>query len=260
MPRDVVTVRLKVHDTTVEARAEVPEGEASVASLVPFLRSMTEAVVEVATDAVVAAGKPISCRAGCGACCRQVVPISVAEAHVLADLVRAMPAERRAAVEERFARALEALAARGVLDELRALATERDPDAMHRLGLRYFAAGVACPFLEDESCGIHPDRPLACREYLVTSPAEGCAAPEESTIERVLVPRDLSRALYRLGDGSEAPRERWVPLALALEWVAAHGALPLRSGRQIVEAFFAQLQRTDLDRPASGVVPAARKE
>jgi hypothetical protein len=35
--------------------------------------------------------------------------------------------------------------------------------------VRYFLQGVACPFLEAESCGIHPDRPLACREYLVTS-------------------------------------------------------------------------------------------
>src|SRR6185369_9924544 len=221
MPRDVVTVRLKVHDTTVEARAEVPEGEASVASLVPFLRSMTEAVVEVATDAVVATGKPISCRAGCGACCRQLVPISVAEAHLLAELVQAMPEPRRAAIEERFARVLETLATSGLLEEVRALARERDPEAMHRLGLRYFAQGVACPFLENESCSIHPQRPLACREYLVTSPAESCAAPEENTIERVLVPRDLSRALYRIGDGSEAPQDRWVPLVLALEWVAA---------------------------------------
>jgi Fe-S-cluster containining protein len=260
MPNDVVTVRLRVHDTTVEARAEVPDGPTSVASIVPFLRSVTEAVVEVATDAVVASGKPISCRAGCGACCRQLVPISVAEAHLLAELVQAMPPARRAAVEARFAHALEALAAGGVLDDLRALAHEREAEAMHRVGLRYFAQGVACPFLEDESCSIHPQRPLACREYLVTSPPAGCAAPEESTIERVLIPRDVSRALYRLGDGSDAPKDRWVPLVLALEWVAAHETLPMRSGREIIEAFFAQLRQPDLDRPASGVVPAAEKE
>jgi Fe-S-cluster containining protein len=36
---------------------------------------------------------------------------------------------------------------------------------------------MPCPFLEDESCSIHPDRPLVCREYLVTSPAELCAGP-----------------------------------------------------------------------------------
>ena len=45
------------------------------------------------------------------------------------------------------------------------------------LAYEYFKHGIACPFLEDESCSIHPDRPMACREYLVSSPAENCRAP-----------------------------------------------------------------------------------
>jgi Fe-S-cluster containining protein len=241
MEREVVTLRLKVHDTTVEARAEVPIGPVSVSNLVPFLQSVEEVVVETVTDAVAAGKKTISCRAGCGACCRQLVPVSVAEAHYLADVVATMSPERRAVVEERFARALATLAERGLLDQLRSLNREPDPEATHRFGLRYFLQGVACPFLENESCSIHPHRPLACREYLVTSPAAHCATPETETIERVLVPRDLSRALYRLGDGSEKPAVRWLPLVLALEWVAVHGELPTRSGRELLDAFFTTL-------------------
>ncbi len=47
-----------------------------------------------------------------------------------------------------------------------------------RSARRYFHLGIACPFLEDESCSIHADRPISCREYLVTSPAVNCADPK----------------------------------------------------------------------------------
>ena len=41
---------------------------------------------------------------------------------------------------------------------------------MRILGREYFQLGIPCPFLEEESCSIYHDRPITCREYLVTSP------------------------------------------------------------------------------------------
>jgi Fe-S-cluster containining protein len=242
MEREVVTLRLRVAETTIETRAELPTAPISVANLVPFLQAVEDAVVETVTGGVSAAGKPVSCRAGCGASCPQLVPNSLAQAHIHAHQVAAMPPERRVVIEARFARALETLEGQGILEPLRSLNQGQDAEAGHAFGVRYFLTGVACPFLEAESCGIHPHRPLACREYLVTSPAAHCATPETETVERVVVPRDLSRALYRLGDGSGATPVRWLPLVLALEWVAARGPLPTRPARQLVDGFFAEVQ------------------
>ena len=77
----------------------------------------------------------------------------------------------------------------------------------------YFRLGIACPFLESESCSIHRDRPLVCREYLVSSPSEHCADPVRGTIERVPLAGGLSR---RLAIGPEG-RRREVPLLFALD-------------------------------------------
>ena len=74
----------------------------------------------------------------------------------------------------------------------------------------YFALGIPCPFLEEESCSIHPDRPLVCREYLVTSPAELCAGPTQEGVTPVPVPK-VSLAARGLQD----EREEWFPLALS---------------------------------------------
>jgi Fe-S-cluster containining protein len=240
MGQELLNLKLRVGQATIEVKAPVPDRPMSVDNLVPFLQSVEEAVVESATEGLDASERTVSCRAGCGACCRQLVPISVAEAYYLARVIGEMPVARRVEITARFAAALQALRERGLLDELRRLVREGDPETMHQFGIRYFVQGIACPFLEDESCGIHPHRPLACREYLVTSPAAHCAAPEDHPIERVAVPRDLSRALYRLGDGT-AGRLRWLPLVLLLEMVGTQGPLPVRPGRELLDAYMAQI-------------------
>ena len=93
--------------------------------------------------------------------------ISVVEAEALAGVVAAMPPERQAAVRGRFADAVRRLEGAGLLDPAappgdRFLkATDRGDKAatVREVGRRYFALGIACPFLDDESCGIHPERP-----------------------------------------------------------------------------------------------------
>ena len=117
-------------------------------------------------DAVERSGASISCRAGCGACCRQVVPITETEARHVRDLVEAMPEPRRQQIRERFAAGRQRLEDAGLLETFQH--PTEIPDRV-AAGMEYFRLGIACPFLEDESCSIHPDRPLSCREYLVAN-------------------------------------------------------------------------------------------
>lgn len=212
------TLRLPAGDEVLDLTVTVPTAPARVEEMLPLLHALEEAVTAAAVRAVEARGKTISCRAGCGACCRQLVPVSEPEARHLAAVVEAMPPARRAAVRARFASALAALDRAGLLARLRAARTDIDLATSPTLATDYFRAGVACPFLENESCGIHPDRPLTCREYLVTSPATECANPDPARIEKVPIPAKLSVGLYRFRQGDEP---RWVPLVLALEWVAS---------------------------------------
>ncbi len=193
------TLRLSVGDLRIVHPITVPTGPVPAADVVPALQELVNAVVAAAE-----AGKAISCRKGCGACCRQLVPISRTEGEALVALVEAMPKEQRKALRARFAAAEARIAGAGLAD--RAGRSDRE------LSIAYFALGVACPFLEDESCSIHRDRPLVCREYLVTSPAELCAAgPAQEGVTPVPVPK-LSLAARRLQDETDD----WFPLAMLM--------------------------------------------
>ncbi len=240
VPRVSVSLSLRVGGEVLDVVLDVPAGPARVDDLLPALHALDDALVRHATAQTERSGRSVSCRAGCGACCRQLVPVSEVEARRLAALVRSLPDAERAAVEERFARAVEGLAAGGLLARLRAPDALPDRDERRRVGLEYFFRGVACPFLVDESCSIHPDRPLACREYLVTSPAERCARPAPGTIDQVPLPARLSQALMRFDAGPDATAPRWMPLVLALDATRpAPDAPPGSSGPELLRAFLA---------------------
>ena len=80
---------------------------------------------------------------------------------------------------------------------------------------------------------------MACREYLVTSPAQHCANPTPETVDQVEMPTRLSRALMRFAS-EEPTKPRWRPLVLALESTEATADPHLpRSGPELLREFIA---------------------
>lgn len=245
---DTVTTRLKLsgENWEIQTSLSVPAGPIRLRTMLPLVQEFTDAVVGATANAVEEQGKRISCQKGCGACCRQLVPLSEVEARHLAALVEAMPESRRSQVRARFAEACRRFAEAGMLERLRRR-QEWEEGESSSVGTAYFHQGIPCPFLEEESCSIHPDRPIACREYLVTSPAENCAQLNADTIRRVRMPIRLWPALALFDAvGPEARYIRWVPLVLALEWAAEQPEEPApQPGPELLRRFFDHLTAQD---------------
>lgn len=239
-------LRMMVGPLRVETRLEVSSRPIKPTEALPTLMRLVNAVVDATEEEVGRKGLKISCAKGCGACCRQLVPISDVEAHHLRALVDAMPAKRRAAIEDRFAAASRRLQEAGLKDYLMA-PTRQTPDETTAFGLKYYELDLACPFLEDESCSIHQDRPLVCREYLVTSPAANCSRLAEGEIDPVEVPK-MSPLARTLTDPAGQQSTRWAALSLALEWAGEHPEnFPLKTGPEWVDAFLKAV--TSLPKP-----------
>ena len=220
------TLRLTVGDLRIVHPITVPSGSVAAADVIPALQGLVNAVVEAAET-----GKQISCRKGCGACCRQLVPVSRTEGERLLTLIEAMPKERRTALHARFAVAEAALEGAGLAE--RGAKTDRE------MSLAYFALRLPCPFLEEESCSIHPERPLVCREYLVTSPADLCAGPAQEGVTPVAVPK-VSMAARSLQDDGED----WFPLAGLMAWARTRPRKSVRrTGPEWVQRFLKGIGR-----------------
>ena len=108
------------------------------------------------------------------------------------------------------------------------------------LSIEYFKFGIACPFLEDESCSIHPDRPMACREYLVSSPAENCRTPRPDNTDK------LSLDAYPMPAVVEAEAGGWVTLVEALHYRDENpGPTPSREAPDILRELIGRLVKEE---------------
>lgn len=212
------TFALPVGEGFMNASANLPVGRTTLTEMLPIVQGLENALIGRVADEAQAAGSPISCRAGCGACCRQLVPVSFFEAEALVAWINTLPEEKQAELEERFHRALLALRDAGVIDKIVDERWMTEEQLTTQLAVDYFHAGVPCPFLENESCSIHPMRPLSCREYLVTSPPELCKDPSVNDVGGVRLPLKLSRVLYSFGQQMEQDRRGWIPLVFLLAW------------------------------------------
>src|SRR5947209_7229939 len=68
-----LTVKLSFSGRPMEAELAVPTRPFPLRDLLPTFRSLSEAIV----------GRAVSCRSGCGACYRQLVPVSEVEARLI---------------------------------------------------------------------------------------------------------------------------------------------------------------------------------
>ena len=175
-----------------------------------------------------AAAGELACGPGCDACCRQAIPITLAEGLAIRAFLRlaGLPLPERtisgylddddpggaSAEAERAGSATEAkrsqdseAAEHGAARTLPELAPARDLRAAGSAARRFIMKGDEpgtcpggacaeikninrCPFLQNGCCTIYPARPFACRRFLIFRAP--CACGEDPTVTR---PDDVFR-------------------------------------------------------------------
>jgi Fe-S-cluster containining protein len=212
------SIKIRILGKPLEMEMTVPANPVKPQRMLPVFQMMSNEFVGISEELLEKEGKKISCKAGCGACCRQPVPIAEIEARGLAELVENLPEQRRNVIKERFALACEKLRGIKWFERFDKIA-ELNLDEKQELVMEYFYQGIPCPFLEEESCSIHAGRPLSCREYLVTSPAEKCKDPKKNKIEGVPILVKPSAVLREISRANRSGAVNFVIMVRALEWV-----------------------------------------
>ena len=199
-------VNIKIAGRPLSMEMTVPTAAVKPQRMLPIFQQMASSFVNLSVEAVNAVGAEISCKAGCGACCRQAVPLAEIEIYQIAELVESMEEPRRTEIKNRFAAGCDHFEnikwferMENCAELARTAAPEIAEKALESAVLEYFHQGVPCPFLENESCSIHQVRPLVCREYLVTSPAENCSEPSAENISKVPLLTKPSKPLMAVG-------------------------------------------------------------
>ena len=206
---------------------DVPTGFIPITAIVPVARRLGEEAAQLEIQHATEAGQAISCRIGCAACCRMLVPLSAPEAFALRDYVEQLPTDRRTLLLNRLGDTKDRIKRAGLWDQLNDASEASNPIADEELdpiNRSYYALRMPCPYLENELCSIYEARPAACRELLVTSPAELCQDLVQNPVTPLPVSMRMSSILgLAWGTLTDSP-PRLIPLPMALEWAERHEA------------------------------------
>jgi Fe-S-cluster containining protein len=204
---------------------DVPTGFVPITSIVPLARHLGEQMLKLEENRSHETGNAISCRMGCAACCRMLVPLSPPEAFALQEYVEQLPQDRQTVLRRNIEQSKATLAAHGILDRLQAVADATTPipdDELEPINRAYYALRHPCPFLDQEICSIYEARPAACRELLVTSPAQLCDNLAENPVQPLSVPVRIGTVLGLLWASIAGKTPRLIPLPLAFDWAHRH--------------------------------------
>jgi Fe-S-cluster containining protein len=114
--------------------------------------------------------------------------------------------------------------AKGILDrmpedfDIKELAQTDSEIQINRLSGWYTGLKLACPFLLDSLCTMYEQRPLACREHIVTGSAASCDLEKADELQIVQMPVSVLECLGRLTAELEQSDVEAVMLPLALPW------------------------------------------
>lgn len=204
---------------------DVPTGFIPITAIVPVTRRLGEEAAELEVQQAVEAGRAISCRKGCAACCRMLVPLSAPEAFALSEYVEQLPPDRRTLLLNHLSDTKDRLIREGLWDRLNDVAETSRPvsdEELDPINQSYYALRIPCPYLENELCSIYEARPAACRELLVTSPAELCQDLVHNPIVPLPVSMRISSILGLVWGTLTSTPPRLIPLPMALEWAEQH--------------------------------------
>jgi Fe-S-cluster containining protein len=168
--------------------------------------------------------KHISCKAGCGSCCAHAVPVTKLEALNLANVVKNIPGSRQPRIRQRFADSQSALATAGLEGAFREITN-----------------------LDKQSCSIYQDRPLECRDYLITFAPKHCEQLNAEKIQPIDSKLRLTPALTKqsqecFGEKSDG----WIPMLYCLDWAKSDNTILKKSQLNYDYRNLSVLQRIEI--------------
>ena len=218
-------VSLQTPSGEVTTAVGVPTSFVPVTAILPLMHSLGAETQALEQRRLLDVGQTVSCQKGCAACCRMLVPVSAPEAFSLANRIERSDGSERARLLAQLDLANQRLAKAGLLKQLIALSESTHPvsdEAIEPLNRAYYALRMPCPFLDNEVCSIYEDRPAACRELAVTSPATECEDMTNAAIQPVPVAVRISTTLSLLWAELTGTVPRLIPLPLAVDWATRH--------------------------------------
>jgi Fe-S-cluster containining protein len=193
---------------------------ATLADIVPLARKLSTKTAIAFLASLRENGQSVPCCKGCCACCSSLIPLSVPEVFRLREELLAMPIDS----SNRILRSCINTAER-ILDKtqrttyLEGFSKDGNPRIrISQINKWYCELKLACPLLSEGLCTLYEQRPLACREHIVTGSSDPCQKDHKCRPNVAPMPVSVLEALGQLAGELEQTDVEAVMLPLSFAW------------------------------------------
>jgi len=247
---DIVDLEIDVFDELLHTQIGYRDCRATLADIIPAARLLSSNIIQAVLNDFARRRITVSCTKGCANCCSFLVPLSVPEMFCLKEDILAMPEFQRKQMVRKST-----LATRRILKSPPPQMFTNEPEGhshdkhekLYSISNWYANLELPCPFLDEsgKACGIYEQRPLACQEYFVASPADTCKHGSDRT-DIVELPVSITEVLGQMASNLEGDTETEAVMApLTLLWYQSNTNRAKRTwpAKVIVEHFVEALHR-----------------
>lgn len=225
----------------------VAHAQARLSEMAPLARVISTKLALATLERLRESGKSVPCCKGCSACCSYLIPLSVPEAFCMTEELSAMPPEEGRTLLQSSLDTARTILERMPKDFNKDESATDSGIRSSQLGDWYAGLRLHCPFLSDNLCVMYDQRPIACREHVVTGPATSCNVEGTDEPDVTKMPVSVLECLGRLAAELEQSDVEAIMLPLALPWAQENTERSKRtwSAVTMVEQFIHILQETN---------------
>jgi len=216
---EVVSFELDIFDKVLRFDIGVTNKQARLSDIVPLARTISSRVAVAVLDTLNESGQIVPCCKGCSACCEYLIPLSIPEVFRLHEELLTMPVDRGGRYLAACLEKAETILGKGSGEFGAKEQVKYGQFQKEQLSQWYSGLKIACPFLSDGICSLYSQRPMACREHIITGSAFFCSnnVADEPAVFRM--PVSVLDCLGQLAADLEQSEIEAVMLPLALPWV-----------------------------------------
>jgi Fe-S-cluster containining protein len=214
----VISFSIEAAGKNIPFAINVMNDQATLSDIVQPARKLSNEVVLAHQEQIEQKGQKVPCKKGCCSCCSSLIPMSVPEVFRMREDFMEMPNEKSSVLLRNCIQS-----AQQILKKSRNRAclkdfAEKGKDKTNQISDWYGELGIVCPFLSGGICSIYEERPLACREHIVTEISTSCKKDSKSKPKVVPMQVSVLEALGQLASELEGTEVDAIILPFSLAW------------------------------------------
>ena len=235
----IFNLKLQIYREIITAEIAVKDCLAKLAVIVPLLRMLSVKINQAIHRQAIDNGLSIPCHKGCASCCYFLIPLSVPEALCLVGEIMLMPLAQYENLKRHWDRIGDQMREQLPKNLSPPYTNDISCSQLKKISNWYTLQKQPCSFLQKNVCTIYRQRPLVCRDFLVTGSSLQCQLGKVSTKATVKMFPTFIHVLRQLTNEFVQESQNIILLHNLFDWYAENHALYNRTwpAPMIVERF-----------------------